>query len=63
MFEWILLDNFNFGNDEKGEIKETVAGGKIHKFTAISKIHGTLEILLPRICRVVGLSGCRQIEK
>jgi hypothetical protein len=28
MFGWILLGSFNFDNDEKGEIKETVAGGK-----------------------------------
>ncbi|PKC09802.1 hypothetical protein RhiirA5_415204 [Rhizophagus irregularis] len=28
MFGWILLGSFNFDNDEKGEIKEKVAGGK-----------------------------------
>ena len=34
-----------------------------HPLQQYPKFTGHLKILLPRICRVVGFSGCRQIEK
>ena len=45
-----------------GERVEVVKSPK-NLLQQYSKLTGHLAILLPRICRVVGLSGCREIEK